>query len=365
MNQIKKIKDRKRGFSGLENNNNTCYLNCVIQSLANNYKFTCYIRQQKPLQDNFFLNKNESDSDHEDFNYESISGLENKKVLLNFIKLITAMLKGNYTIKPTSFYKSFIEKFPQYKVNYQHDAREFLFNLLEELNGSIQQKCIGIETSEYANKHYLHSLKEWRSYFENKKSYIIDNFYGQYFKKLICTQCNKHTYKYDPFLTIHIQPKLDISIYNLINRSLLLDYINKTCDKCKEDNNDIEIDSLPDYLINPEHSVETLIYKLPQTLIVSVDCFTSTNQKINVKVNIDETIDLYEKIMCNTDEPSTYKLSSIIYHQGDMSSGHYFTVCFRNNKYHLFNDTNIEKDIDINKIKSIPYLIFYEKMNVK
>lgn len=359
MNQIKKIKDRKRGFSGLENNNNTCYLNCIIQSLANNYKFTRYIRQQKSID---LPNFDQGDSDSEDFNYESISELENKKVLLNFIKLISAMLKGNYIIKPTSFYASFVAKFPQYKVNYQHDAQEFLFNLLEELNVSIEQKCIGIETSEYANKHYLEALKEWRCYFENKKSYIIDNFYGQYFKKLICTQCNQHTYKYVPFLTIHIQPKQD-TIYNLICTSLLLDYINKKCDNCCEDNNDV--DDLPDYLINPEHSVETLIYKLPQTLIVSVDCFTATNQKINVQVKIDETIDLYEKIISNTDEPSTYKLSSIIYHQGDMNSGHYFTICLRNNKYHLFNDTKVDKDIDIKKIKSIPYLIFYEKVNVK
>jgi ubiquitin C-terminal hydrolase len=362
MNQIKKLKDRKRGFSGLENNNNTCYLNCIIQSLANNYKFTCYIRQQKTIDLPNFSN-GDGDSDNEDFNYESINEIENKKVLLNFIKLISAMLKGNYIIKPTSFYKSFIEKFPQYKVNYQHDAREFLFNLLEELNVSIQQKCIGIETSNYANKHYLEALKEWRCYFENKKSYIIDNFYGQYFKKLICTQCNTQTYKYDPFLTIHIQAKPD-TIYNLINRSLLLDYINKECDKCCEDNNDIE--NLPDYIKSPEHSVDTLLYKLPQTLIISVDCFTNTNQKINTQIKIDETIDLYEKIISNTDEPSTYKLSSIIYHQGDMNSGHYFCVTLRETGgYTLFNDTKVDKNIDIKKIKSTPYLIFYEKVNVK
>ena len=147
----------------------------------------------------------------------------------------------------------------------------------------------------------------------------------------------------------------------------MLDYINKECKKCREENfePDMDLDDLPDHLRNPEHSINTIIYKLPQTLIISVDCFTNQNQKINVQVNIDENFDLYEKIMCNTDEPSTYKLSSIIYHQGDINSGHYFTIIKRQDEYHLFNDTEIRKDIDIKKIKSIPYLIFYEKMNVK
>lgn len=361
MEQIKRLKDRKRGFSGLENNNNTCYMNAVIQSLANNYRFTHYIKQQKTININY-----DNDTDSEDFNYTQIYDLQDKDVLVNFIKLIRGMLKGNYTIKPTTFYKSFITKFPQYKVNHQHDAREFLFNLLEELNVSLEQKCIGIQTSKYANKHYQESLKEWRNYFENKKSYIIDNFYGQYIKTMICSQCNMKTYKYDPFLTIHISSKQQ-SVYELICRSMILDFINKVCDKCMKENlePDMELDDLPDHLRNPEHSIETLIYKLPQTLIISVDCFTNQNQKINTQVNIDEKFDLYEKIMNNTDEPSTYKLSSIIYHQGDINSGHYFTICLKNDKYHLFNDTQIIKDIDITKIKSIPYLIFYEKMNVK
>jgi ubiquitin C-terminal hydrolase len=338
MENIKRLSDRKRGFSSLENISNTCYMNSIIQCLSNNHPFRQYVTELDP---------------------------ETKfKVLYHFTNLIKGMWKGNYKITPTNFYKSFIAQFPQYKVHHQHDARDFLFDLLTEVSSSLEQKCIGITPSVYSNKHYINALQEWRNYFENKSSHVIDNFYGQYLKKFTCSTCSNIYYKYDVFLTINIDA-IEASVEDLIYSGLSLDYINGTCENCIKDFEGEDLDDIPDHLKNPEHSIETLLYKLPQTLIVSVNCFNSSLQKIYKQVKINETIDLYKKFVCNTDEVCVYKLSSIVYHQGDLNSGHYFTVVFKDDKYHIFNDHEIQKDVNISKIKSIPYIIMYEKMNTK
>lgn len=363
MEHIKRLKDRSKGFSKLENTHNTCYLNAVIQSLANNYKFVHYIKKNKTIK----LNNNDDTDSNDDVNYQykEIVDFTQKEILVHLIKLLRGMWRGNYIIKPTSFYKSFITKFPSYKMNEQHDAREFLFDLMGEVNSSLEQKCIAIQTSKYTNTHYTSALKEWRNYFENKRSYISDNFYGQYIRTYTCKECGLESYNYSPFLTIHIKPEQK-GIEELLYSSMTLDFLNKTCEGCSPKGTQEELEDISDHIKSPEHSIETQLYKLPQTLIVSVDLFTRQNSKVQVKVDINKKIDLYKKFVCNTDEVSTYKLSSIIYHQGDLNSGHYFTVVYRNGKYNLFNDTEVIKDLDsIQKIKSTPYLIFYEKQNNK
>jgi ubiquitin C-terminal hydrolase len=348
MENLKLTKDRKKGFSTLENIANNCYLNSVIQCLVNNYHFSKYIKKQQ-------------NATPDNKTPDNLTG--------NFIKLLKTMLEKNVNIKPTRFYKSFVKCFPIYNDGGQHDARDCLFDLLHELNSSFQQKTIGLQVSSHSNRHYIGSLKEWRDYHENKKSYIIDNFYGQYIKTFKCGTCDNSYYKYEPFLTINIQAK-PVSIETLINSSIEKDYLNCHCTFCnneyvKENGICTDPDDIPDNVKNPEHSISSLFYKLPETLIVSVMCFNSNSQKINVKVLLDEKIDLYKKFMSNNETSTTYNLSSIIFHQGDLNSGHYITVVFRNGSYTLFNDEKVVKNIKINEINAIPYLIFYERENLK
>lgn len=367
MENIKRTKELKNGFTGLDNKGNTCYMNCVIQSLSNSYKFTRYI---KKLNDSETYQDSESDTED---NYSiNLSNIQHKKIAVNYVKLIQAIWGKEYKIiTPTSFYKSFIDKYKQYRVNYEHDARDFIFDLLSELHESFAQKSVSLIVSPYSSKHFINSLQEWTCYFDNKKSFLSENFYGQYLENYTCDTCGNVFYKYSPFLSINIKcHKSGTSLQDLIYSTMKSDTIKSICEIClKENTIDYpDLEDMPDHLKTPYHTLQTYIYKLPNVLIVYNKCFNVINNKyIKTKEipKIDETLDLYKKVWSNSCESVMYKLSSIIYHQGDINNGHYFTVVKRNEKYHLFNDSVIEKDIDINKIKSMPYMFFYEKYNCK
>lgn len=355
--EIKRLKDRNRGFATLENINQNCYMNCIIQCLSNDYRFCHFLRKQKTslLQDN----EDSSDNEYQE-TFENVIYMEDNKILINLIKLIRQMWRKNLNYIANTFNKDFLVKYPYYLPNQHHDARDFLFDLLSELHISLQKKCVGIETSKYSSRHYTSALKEWRSYFDNKRSYISDNFYGQYLKSFTCQLCGNTYYKYDPFLMITIENK-HATITDLINESMALDVITGQCEKCKTEN--ICNEDTPDYLTNIEHLVDTSIYKLPNTLIVSTN---SKNRKINSLIKISETLDLYKKVITNTDESVHYQLDSIVYHEGKSEdSGHYYTISLRNNEYNLFNDNKKIKDINIKEIKDSPYLIFYSRMKSK
>lgn len=356
-NNIKRLKDRKRGFATLENINQNCYMNCIIQCLSNDYRFCHFLRKQK-------TNLNDQDSESSDNEYDEFFAStlynEQNKIFINFSNLLREMWRKNLNYIPNTFYRNFLKKYPYYLPNQQHDARDFLFDLLNEMHISLEKKCVEIETSKHSSRHFLNSLKEWRSYFDNKKSYISDNFYGQYIKSFTCQLCGNCYYKYDPFLMITIDNK-DGNITDLINESMMLDVINGECEKCKTEN--IIDEDTPDYLKNIEHLVDTSIYKLPNTLIV---CIKSINKTLTPMVKISETLDLYKKVISNTDESVEYQLDSIVYHQGhSIENGHYYMVSLRNDEYNLFNDNEKINNIDIKEIKDNPYLIFYSKMKSK
>ena len=153
----------------------------------------------------------------------------------------------------------------------------------------------------------------------------------------------------------------DESITDLINESMALDIIRGKCEKCKTAN--IIDEDTPDYLTNIEHLIDTSIYKLPNTLIVSIK---PVNVSINPIKNISETLDLYKKVLTNTDESVGYKLDTMVYYQEySVKTGHYYTVSLRNNEYTLFDDDKKIKNININEIKHTPYLLFYSRMKSK
>lgn len=360
MDKIKTIEDRKKGFSTLNNKYNTCYLNCVIQSLSNNYMLRNYLKMVSN-------SDQELDCIDRSNSYET-PDFESNKILDNFTKLITCMWRKTLKITPTSFYTTFLEKFPQYIKGYQHDARDFLFDLIGELHMSLEQKTVAMQSSEYSSKHYLGAMLEWRNYFENKKSWISDNFFGQYLKKFTCKNCGHIFYKYDVFLSIIVECK-NKSIKDLVGNSMAIDFLNMECQECKEVFDDsVDLDDIPDFVKNREHSIETSTYKLPETLIVLVSCFTSNSQKILESVQIEETLDLYQSHITNSDESTVYTLSSIVYHQGSsLSKGHYFTVVKRKTAYYLFNDSDVE-EINLSVLEEnkncTPYIFFYEKNGI-
>jgi ubiquitin C-terminal hydrolase len=329
----------KNGFTGLYNLGNTCYINSVIVSLSNTMGLTLYFLEP----DNQAV-----DSEVDD---------KKKYIFFKYINLLIAIWENNDKIKPKSFRTSISEYWSKYNNGNSQDAQEFLLDFLGILEECTRQKCISINVSDFSSKHYKDSSIVMRNFTGNSKSIINDTFIGQYLKSFKCSDCQKETFNYDPFMNLMIEITGESSVSKLLHNYFDIDYTPKECCNGESD---------------LEHSVTTFIYKLPETLIISLKRFDSKLQKNSLKVTIDEMLDLSRVTFTNSSDSVCYELSSVIYHlsysannsgKNGLSDGHYVTVIRRNGGYFMFDDHKITK------LKELPdfcsYILFYNRMNSK
>jgi ubiquitin C-terminal hydrolase len=290
-----------------------------------------------------------------------LSGLKlpdtQNQLVQNLKKLLEVVATKNVIIKPVTLYNYIKKEFPKYNNNDQHDTKEFFLDLIEYIHKHTSTPVVLHNLNPFSSKHFLSSTKEWSNYFEDQTSIIDHHFYGQYLTSIKCCNCQFVRYKYDPFLVLQVKPKNEI-VSNLIKESLLEDYTNMECSECK-DPNDNE-DNCADHLLRPEHSINTRLYKLPECLIVSVNCFNNDLTKNNEKIILEKEIDLYESYLTNTCETVVYTLQSVIYHVGSTDKGHYLNCVTKNRKDYLISDTFV-KETRLESINESPFMIFYTK----
>lgn len=180
------------GLTGLENLGNTCYLNSIIQCLANT----------RQLRD-FFLGNEYKD----DINTENPLGAGGK-LAITFAKLMRDLWSGrDRSLSPYNLKAIVGEKVCQFKGYMQQDAQEFMAFLLDGLHedlNRIKDKPY-VEEVEGAGKPDAEVANEaWRRYRSRNDSVIVDLFQGQLKSKLTCPVCNKISIKYDPFMNLSV-----------------------------------------------------------------------------------------------------------------------------------------------------------------
>ena len=111
------------------------------------------------------------------------------------------------------------------------------------------------------------------------------------------------------------------------------------------------------------------IYKCPYYLIIHLKRFIDDKKKINTEVIFPlRGLDLNDYVMDKNDTiEKIYDLRCIMYHNGDLGYGHYYSICYNiiHNKWLLYND---EKCFDI-KESDIPtkdaYVLFYRRRGLE
>jgi len=176
------------GFTGLNNLGNTCYLNSVVQALANAYELKEY-----------FLGKHFE----ADINRTNPLGMGGK-VAESFYEVVEALWSGNSpSFSPKCLRKVIGTKEARFNDYMQHDAQEFMAFLLdilhEDLNRVYDKPYYEIEEG-VGKDDKIVAEKSWKLHKSRNDSKVVDLFHGLFKSLLVCPKCNKKSIKFDPFL---------------------------------------------------------------------------------------------------------------------------------------------------------------------
>lgn len=180
------------GFSGLMNIGNTCFMNCIIQVLANTREFR-----------DFFLDKRYLD----DINEDNPLGMRGQ-LAATFGTLLRWLwsCKRHYW-DPRKLKDLVSKKNPQFFGYAQHDAHEFLAFLLDGLHedlNRIRKKPYTETIDSDGRPDSVVADEAWAQYKLRNDSVVVDLFQGQFKSKLVCPRCEKVSITFDPFLYMSV-----------------------------------------------------------------------------------------------------------------------------------------------------------------
>ena len=171
------------------------------------------------------------------------------------------------------------------------------------------------------------------------KSLINSLFTFEITKNINCPLCGNSSESSDNINNLYLSIyNTKLNLYDLISNYMFetLDSANKyKCDKCNN-------------LVNA--TIERKINKVPKYLIITLKRYSNQNNKINDYVN------MYEKCTINN---KNYELRGIVYHSGSTQGGHYVYYGNTNNKWYLYNDSNVSDIDNIDNIIGLGYIYLY------
>ncbi|KAG1746657.1 uncharacterized protein EDB91DRAFT_1048951 [Suillus paluster] len=181
------------GTLGLGNMGNTCFMNSALQCLAHTKELTDY-----------FL----SGVYQEELNPDNPLGMHGAiaEAFGTLLHRIWARDSAASSYSPREF-KSQLQKFaPQFSGYQQHDSQELVAFLLdglhEDLNRVLKKPYIEKPDWEGGQDFELAKLAQtsWEGYMKRNDSVIVDLFQGQYQSTLVCPECQKVSFTFDPFM---------------------------------------------------------------------------------------------------------------------------------------------------------------------
>jgi|TARA_B110001469_G_C9624923_1_gene311837 ubiquitin C-terminal hydrolase len=322
------------GLCGFKNFGNTCWLNSSIQ---------CLLKTEPMI--NYFLSKN--------FNNTILSK--------EWARLIHGTIDDDCIITPLSFFKSIIISANKngYMFNFrrQNDVQEFLVFFIDSIHEELKHKVNINITGKIVNeldKMAFEAMKQWKDYFKNQYSTIIEIFYGQLCSHIKAIDNDIHSYNYSPICTFSLPINVEndsSSIYDcfdLFTKKQLLDGENKW--KYDKDGKYYDIEK------------NLMVWKFPNILILHFKRFNNSGNKINnlIEFPIDQ-LDLRKYCVGYDKNKSIFSLFGVCNHIGSINSGHYFSYCKHKDNWYNYDDTNITKIKEDELVTKNAYCLFYKK----
>lgn len=326
------------GLTGLVNLGNTCFMNSAIQCLSNTLLLTDYFLTKNYLKD---INKG-----------------KDYKISIEWYRLLNGIWSDNCTISPNSFHKTFQShttnrEFLGFR---QNDVQEFLVFFIDSLHEALSKEVNITITGEVVNdidKKALEAMKQWKEYFKDSYSKIIEIFYGQIISS---TQSLDNKYisdSYTPmcYFSIPIPTNMDsINIYDCFDLF--------TSDELLNNENQWYCEDI-DKKIDAKKQIK--IWSMPKILIVIFKRFRNNGTKINSFINFPiDNLDLSRYCVGYDKSRSKYDLFGICNHSGN----HYFSYCKNpNKKWYCYNDSTVNEQDIKNIVTNKAYCLFYKRKN--
>lgn len=343
-------------MNGLVNNDSTCYLNCIIQSLVHLNDFSQIIeknniKRNDALLFNFYdVTKNLLENDNICIDIKKFKkiflnkfGLTRGKqedahcVLLYLIDHIHTVLSYQVDIKINL--TSYIIKYQNIKNMYKLNPED---QQLKERYLNYKNKC----DDELLN---IKGLKSWKKYFENNYSELTNLFYGQYFIEKKCVKCDHRSCDFEIFNSFGLSTNGEIkNIYECIEHEISEKIVKGwNCKKCSGT-----------VLKKTSH-----LWKLPKIFIIYFKRFEykEKSNKINKMIyyNININLNNYINKYSPNKKKNVYTLKSVINHYGSINNGHYTSLSYVKDKWYNFDDTTINESNNV--VNKNAYILFYVK----
>lgn len=330
---------------GINNIGNTCFLNSVLQCLRFNKDLSQYFLSLQ-FKDNLLKIPN---------TFLTIG-------YYNFLKNI--WLSNNKSINPIEFYKNYQKTC--YKLNRhellgfnQQDASEFLLFVLDTIDESLVDKNLDITIDGVAKDNkYDFIMNEFykylKSYLQSQGISIIKSLYSGFLVTQISNNFNKKSSNnFQPFTFLNLEiPINSKDIYDCFDNYCKIDNIKEYKDE-----------KLP---VNTKFFKKVNFIYLPEYFIIVLKRFYNKGNKLyknNNLINFPFVLNMnkytYGYIKNKNYE---YNLNGVVYHQGGLNGGHYFSIVKDNDSFRLFNDSTTGKVKNLEQIvNNNAYILFYKK----
>lgn len=342
-----------QGLTGLENLQNTCYLNAILQCL----RHTCELNE-------ILSSPNISHILSANFKNSRIERTP-LLVLIGYIKLMHLMWgHDNAHLSPTGFRILLAQNYEQFANCEQHDAHELLMALLQTFHDALIQDVHYTLQGQIINdidRQIKKAHQDWIAYYKGQDSQIIDLFGCQLRTDLTCLNCHQVTYRFDPLMVIDlaIPTANGATLGECLNQFVTPEQLGENdlylCEKCN---------------VRTSAHKRTTLWKLPQILIIKLNRFQ--HQMVNgqyrpfkIASRIDYPISnltLTPYLSSPVATQFTYELYAVTCHIGSLQGGHYYAICYNvlTKAWVRYNDTHVDTLNDTQEVvNNNAYILYY------
>jgi ubiquitin carboxyl-terminal hydrolase 8 len=344
MNIMNLSKYYKKGYTGIDNLGNTCFLNSCLQVLNHSYEL------------NEILDKKTENQ---------MKDIPDSNILKEWNDLRTVMWSGNGVVAPNKFVHNVheIAKIKDKEIFTgwaQNDMPEFLLFIIDCMHNSTSRSIsmkINGNKENTVDELAIECYSMLKGVYAKEYSEIMDLFFGISMTQILAKEDNKmlstkpeHFFILD--LPVYCDNKIATNIYECFDFYSNVEHMEGENAWFNEKTNQKE-----------DVRKHTVFWNFPKILVISLKRFSPDGtQKINAMIDFPiENLDLSKYIRGYNASSYKYDLYGICNHMGGVMGGHYTAfVKHADNKWIHFNDTKVEViEEPSNVITPMAYCLFY------